>query len=223
MTDEPIVGRLADGTLVRLEPVAGAFADIYRTNAWAGAESLSGPGSGDAATASMRAAVSALVVELGVRSVLDAACGDGYWMPELPGYLGVDIAAQAIARAQARHPARLYAVGDVRVLALPRFDLVIVRDAIQHLSLADGLAVLAAVRATGSGWLLASTYDGGKNVDIAAGDCYAPDLEAPPFALGPPARTIFDGYHYHPTDEVRDPRKHLGLWRLGAEPPSPSE
>lgn len=190
------------------------FERIYRENLWNGVESRSGPGSGPTATAKVAPAIEAIVDELGVRSVLDVACGDGYWMPDLPGYLGIDVAPDAIRRARRRHPERRYRVADVRTASLPAFDLVIVRDVIQHHSLVDGAAILAAILRTGSSWLLASTYVGGENVDIETGDCYSPDLEQPPFSLGTPDRLIPDGYGYGDADEVRDPRKHLGLWEL---------
>lgn len=196
---------------------ADVFSRIYATNAWNGVESRSGPGSGAAATRRLAADIVALVDELGVRSVLDAACGDGYWMPDLPGYTGIDVAPEAIAIARRRHPERRYLVGSLAMVRLPRADLVILRDALQHLSLRDGMAALAAVVESGPRWLLASTYVGADNEDIPTGECYAPNLEAPPFSLGHPVRLIFDGYHYHDhdTDQVRDPRKHLGLWAIG--------
>lgn len=188
------------------------FSDIYKRNSWNGVESLSGPGSGPTATKHVAPAILALVAELGITSVLDVACGDGYWMPDLPGYVGIDVAPEAIAKAQRRHRDRRYVVAGAPPLLA--FDLVIVRDAIQHLSFADGLALLATIRETGSRWLLASTYLDVPNVDIATGDFYSPNLEAEPFSLGPPERLIFDGYGYADPDEIRDPQKHLGLWPL---------
>lgn len=190
------------------------FADIYRTNAWNGVESLSGPGSGDAATRHVAPAIAELVDYLGVRSVLDAACGDGHWMPDLPGYIGIDVARPAIKRARARHPDRTYLVGDIATMDLPVCELVIVRDAIQHLSLRDGMAVLSRLMASGATWLLASTYIGSENEDIETGHFYSPNLWAEPFNLGGCTQTIFDGYGYDDPDEVRDDRKLLGLWRL---------
>jgi SAM-dependent methyltransferase len=187
------------------------FDDIYRENRWNGIESLSGPGSGDSATREPARALVALVEELSIQSVLDIGCGDGYWMPDLPGYIGCDLSAVAIEQARARHPERTYMVG----IPYKYADLVIVRDVIQHLPLAEGHALVThAWMAATPGWLLASTYVGGSNVDIAAGDAYSPDLTAPPFYLPVPDRVIFDGYHYHETPELRDERKHLGLWRV---------
>lgn len=190
------------------------FQTIYRENRWNGIESRSGPGSGPVATRHVADAILGLVDELGVRSVLDAACGDGYWMPDLPGYTGVDVAPEAVRIARRRHPDRRYLVGSVAQIRLPRVDLVIFRDAMQHLSLRDGMAALAGIVEAGPRWLLASTYVGGENVDIVTGDAYSPDLSAPPFDLGQPMRLIFDGYTYHDPDAVRDERKHLGLWTL---------
>jgi len=189
--------------------------DLYERNTWNGVESLSGPGSGTAATQHVGPAIVALCRRYGIRSVIDAACGDGWWMPDLPGYLGIDRAVAAVTRSRELHPARLYLVGDLRFLDI-RADLVILRDVIQHLSLRDGVDLVRAAEDTG-GFLLASSYRGGKNTGISEEDvrrarAYDNDLEAPPFSLGPPLEVIPDGYAYH-GDSIRDPRKILGLWR----------
>lgn len=198
---------------------ADVFDRIYREGLWNGVESRSGPGSGTAATERVAHELAELVTMLGIRSVLDVGCGDGFWMPDLPRYVGIDVSAEAITRARRNHPERDYRLARLRDLAEPRmFDLVIARDAIQHCSFADGLDLLAAIRETGSHWLLASTYRGGENVDIATGACYSPDLEAAPFLLGSPELVIFDGYTYHDSGAVRDARKFLGLWPIGVLP-----
>jgi trans-aconitate methyltransferase len=154
-------------------------------------------------------------------TVLDVGCGDGYWMPDLPGYVGIDVAPEAILAAEERHPDRAYSVADIRTYETDPFDLVIIRDAIQHMSLADGKATLEAIAATQSEWLLASTYLGTDNVDIPTGlderghfTFYSPDLQVAPFWLGPPRALFPDGYGYDKPGIVRDPRKMLGLWNL---------
>lgn len=190
------------------------FARIYAENRWNGVESLSGPGSGTAATAPVAKAILGLVAELGVHSVLDAACGDSFWMPDLPGYIGMDIAPEAVDLAQRAHPERAYLVGDVRRTLVPAFDLVIFRDAMQHMPLADGVKALESIKRSGSRWLLASTYAGGENVDVPDGDYFSPDLIGAPYLLGVPNRLIPDGYHYDDSPGIRDPGKFLGLWKL---------
>ena len=190
------------------------FEDIYRRNAWNGVETRSGPGSGTYATRALKDALPGLVADLGVRSVLDVGCGEGFWQPDLPGYLGVDVAESAVREARANHPDRIYAVADIRLVVPPPFGLVIVRDVIQHLSYPSAAALIGNIRASGSAYLLASTYKGSPNRDIEDGGFYSPDLTAEPFGLPDPEVLIFDGYAYHATLEPRDSVKFLGLWSL---------
>lgn len=189
------------------------FSKIYRLNGWNGTETRSGPGSNKAPTAPVAKALSSLIHELGITSVIDAACGEGYWQPALPGYLGLDVAPEAIEAARQFHPDREYRVWDVRK-GCPRADLVICRDALQHLSLKDGVAVLNAIRESGSRWMLLSTYIGGRNGNGPSGKYvyFEPDLEMPPYNLPNPFRLIRDGYAYSDAETIRDPRKMLGLW-----------
>lgn len=194
--------------------MSSVFDRIYERNAWHGRESLSGPGSGTASTTRLVPELLSLVARTGARSVLDAACGDGFWMPDLPGYIGIDLVSAAVERARARRPDRDLRVADIRRDALPAADLVILRDALQHLPIADARAALANIARSGSRWLLASTYEGGANVDVADGGDWCPDLQASPFDLPAPVARIFDGWGWEDPDELRDARKWLGLWPL---------
>lgn len=190
------------------------FSRIYQRNEWNGIETRSGPGSAPRTTARVASALLQLVQWLGVASVLDVGCGEGLWQPELPGYVGLDVAPEAVEAARRHHPDRAYRVHDAVRQALPPADLVLCRDAIQHLSLREGRQLLAQVRASGSAWLLASTYVGSRNERIATGGFYSPNLEAPPFRLPPALLLIHDGYDYEAGESLRDPSKMLGLWRL---------
>lgn len=194
------------------------FSDIYRENRWNGEESLSGPGSGTAATRDVAQAIVQLVDELHIRTVLDWGCGDGFWMPDLPGYVGWDPTPEAIDRARELHPHREYLTGEVPPVG--SYDLVIMRDVIQHLHWYQTAWALTVLRTGAGGWgckyLLASHFVGGQNVTIRDGDAYSPDLTAEPFKLRQPDRLIPDGayYHEHDTGQVRDPQKFLALWRF---------
>jgi SAM-dependent methyltransferase len=187
------------------------FSRIYRGNRWNGSDSHSGPGSSLVATRVLREVLPKILVDLGITSVCDAGCGDGAWMPDLPGYVGIDVAPEAIRLARRRHPGRDYRVLDFVTEQPPARDAVICRDALQHLPLEDGLAALDNFRRSGARYLLANTHRGGFNVDIRAGRWYEIDLEAPPFDLAPPITTLADGLW---PDGVRYPQKVFGVWSL---------
>lgn len=185
------------------------FESIYRRNSWRGDETRSGPGSTMGATAHLQRILPELVEGLGARSVLDASCGEAYWMPDLPGYVGVDISPSAIGSAKQRHPDRRYMVADICTDELPMVDFIFCRDVLQHLSLAECLVAIKNFGLTGATWFMCSTHEGGLNVDISAGGYYEPDMEAPPFSLGKPWMMVEDGfwdgcYPY--------PNKFLGVW-----------
>ncbi len=71
-----VARRVRDGSSVR----RAAFRRIYTRNAWGSKGSVSGSGSESEFTASLRVTLPDLLRELGVRSVLDAPCGDFNWM-----------------------------------------------------------------------------------------------------------------------------------------------
>lgn len=204
--------------------VVTVFEDIYQRNGWNGQESLSGPGSGSAATARVIPWIKRIVQEEVVLSILDIGCGDGFWMPDVTvQYTGIDISPTAVDHARARHGSKSsqywrYIVGDASTIDLPRADMVIVRDVIQHLNWEDGKRLVDNVVRSGSFLLLASTFMGWENVPVIASgsEAYSPDLQHEPFNLPQPELLVFDGYyyHFHDTDQVRDPSKYLGLWRL---------
>lgn len=199
--------------------IGAVFGRIYRERRWGDGESLSGPGSGLAAA---RRAGQVLVEEvdrLRALHVLDVGCGDGLWQPDLgaTGYLGVDVAAEAIERARERHPERQYRVLDVAAQGAPAvgpWGLILCRDAMQHLPLATGRALLDRLLEARPGALLLSTYLDGENVDVPAGGAYRPNLYAPPFSMPPAQRLYHDGWDYDTGTALRDPGKLLGLWRL---------
>lgn len=187
---------------------SAAFRKVWQRNLWRGAETRSGPGSGSQATTALRTALPTVLESC--RSVLDVGCGDCFWQPELPGYVGIDIVPEAVAAARIRHPRRHFLVLDGVAGPLPRADAVLCRDTFTHLSLADGLTLLANIRATGAKVLVATTFIGGVNIGADATDHYRPDMTSAPFNLGPPRLLLPDGQH--PGYVV--PEKQLGVWDL---------
>ena len=117
----------------------------------------------------------------------NVGCGEDWWTPDLPGYLGLDVAPEAIEAAKRNHPdrgttswTRSRRGARRRPGRLPR------RDAAPD-RLTDGLRLLDAICGLAGQWLLASTYVGAENIDIVTGDAYSPNLEAEPFNLPPAA------------------------------------
>jgi len=203
---------------LRLRTAERVFTEIHDRNVWRGTESISGPGSDRAATAELRRALPALLAELGVRTLLDAPCGDFHWMGETPldleRYVGIDIVAAVVAANQERYgaPSRTFLRLDLLSDPLPRADLILCRDALVHFSARDVERALAAFRRSGATWLLATTFPGlAENRDIVTGEWRPIRLDLAPFHLPPPLRLLNEGYR---GEDGRYADKSLGLWRL---------
>ena len=157
----------AEAILDRLRGVRRApeevFGEIHDARSWGGA-SVSGGGSDPETTAPLLAALPALLAAIGVRTILDAPCGDGNWMARLDyrfeHYTGIDVVPAVVEAAAAAHggPGREYRVGDLIRDPLPQADLVLCRDCLVHLPFAEGLEALSNIRRSGATWLLATTF-----------------------------------------------------------------
>jgi SAM-dependent methyltransferase len=206
-------------------PRQAVFTTIYHDNGWQNAESRSGRGSTVARTASLRPALLALLEEFGVRSLLDAPCGDFNWMKEIPlegiEYVGVDVVAELIERNRRLfgRRGRQFLVADVVAHPLPAADLILCRDGLVHLPDGDALRALDHFRRSTARYLLATTFPGQPaNSDIAAGHWRPMNLEKAPFNLPPPLRLVSDGC---PIPGYTD--KALGLWELTQIPQAAGE
>jgi len=194
------------------------FRDIYRRRAWGDGESPSGPGSGLARTEPIRADLSMLVRSLGVRSLLDAGCGDFHWMQAadlaLDTYIGIDVVGELVDACSVRHarPGLRFARMDVTRDPLPRVDLILCRDVLPHFSFADIHRAMLNFVDSGSRWLLTNTFvDRQENADIVTGEWRPLNLERAPFLLPRPSR-LLDEYCHHTGGIYAD--KRLALWEL---------
>ena len=198
----------------RKSDIASVFSSIYSSLRWGGEGEGSGAGSSLRATASTRSLVELLVWRHRVTKLLDAPCGSAHWIPPLLArvrefapcfeYAGLDVVESVVA-ANAEKPefagdARVrFAVADLSAAgaALPHgFDMILCRDALQHLPLLDAIDVLenfarAAPRllAVGSYLDAAARWAAGpRNKNIETGDYYHITLLEPPFNLTAPPR-----------------------------------
>ena len=197
-----------------------AFAEIHRGGGWEPDQPrVSGAGSDLAQTAVIRAALPQLLEDLGVRSILDAPCGDFYWMREcrldVDRYIGMDIVPALVEENLREYaaPGREFIVGDVVADLLPQVDLIFCRDCLVHLRAHDALTAIKNFQRSGSTFLLTTTFPARKvngNVD-QTGEWRPLNLMLPPYTLPPPLRVLNEGC----TEENgRYADKSLGLWAL---------
>ena len=200
------------------------FQYIYETNLWGGDVSRSGIGSSSTETDRLRQDIPALLRQFGAQSLLDLPCGDFFWMSQMPlagiRYLGADIVPAIIESNRAVHGElpgmREFMVADIVTDLLPAFEMVLCRDCLVHFSFDHIRAALANLRASGSTWLLATTFpDHEINDDIEDGDWRLLNLERPPFGFPPAVSMVTEGCE-EADGAYAD--KALGLWRLADLP-----
>ena len=166
--------------------------------------------------------------------MMDAPCGDANWQFDawetdglLRAYVGLDAVRPVVeldARRFCHHsnkrfvPWDLTACGNLPKLVLPVLDgkgnasetvpvdMVHVRDVIQHMPLAKGLAALRNVARSEAKYLVATTFPRSTNRDIKEGDMYQNNLCAEPFNLPQPRHCT----PTHPEHESDD----TCLWKI---------
>lgn len=200
-------------------PLAGveAFQEAFRSNLWRGT-SRSGPGSSREQTAGIEAAIPAVCRRLGVRRLLDVPCGEFSWMANVnlhgASYVGADLVPEIVHRNRELHerPDRTFLELDVVRSELPPADLILCRDCLVHLSVADIEGALGNIGRSEIRWLLTTTFpEEPENIDIVTGDWRPIDLTKAPFELPQPVSLLNEGC----TEQggaFAD--KSLGLWSV---------
>jgi len=181
-------------------------------------ESVSGAGSGLAATESIRRELPALLTELEVRTLLDVPCGDWNWMAhvELPveRYIGADIVPSLIADNNRRHgrPGREFRVIDLCVDPLPAADLLLCRDALLHFSDADIWRAIANIQQADITYLATTSFTATiANANQTTGLSWRHlNLEGAPFLFPRPLHVLVDNFNR--SDQ------RLMVWRVGDLP-----
>jgi hypothetical protein len=194
------------------------FSVIHRQKAWGDCESVSGPGSGIIRTSALRDQIPRLLEELGVRTLLDAGCGDFNWLKEvdldLDSYIGVDVVEELVVELGRKYAneRRRFLNLDITCDRLPQADLILCRDCLVHLSFSQISAALRNFKRSNSTYLLTTTFIRFvDNADIAMGEWRPINLQEPPFNFPAPLRLI-DEKRSESGEAYSD--KHLGLWEL---------
>lgn len=194
------------------------FLAIYQGNVWGSPESRSGPGSTLARAADFLPDLTALMQTLGIRTLVDAPCGDFNWASALAAavdrYTGIDVVREIVARNRrlAGSPNAVFLHGDLTRDPLPPADAILCRDCLVHFSLSDAWRALRNFKQSHSRYLLATTFvDRDGNPDITTGEWRPVNLERPPFSFPPPLALV-DERCLHTGGAYRD--KRIGLWEL---------
>ncbi len=173
------------------------FNNIYEGNRWGGKKSISGTGSDEDQTKTIIKELPTLIEKFAISSILDAPCGDFYWMKEVSlervSYLGVDVVDELI-----KHNQKLYAKGNIqfRKINLLRdklleMDLILCRDCLVHFSFKDIFLALDNICNSHSKYLLTTTFpDREMNQNIQMGQWRPLNLQAFPFSLPQPCAII---------------------------------
>ncbi len=202
---------------LRAQELKTTFTRYALENTWGDSESLSGAGSSLAATRSLRAALPGLISKLGVRTMLDAPCGDFNWfqhveLPEGVTYIGADVVDELVDANR-----RKYGNGtcsfrslDITSDELPRADLWLCRDVLFHFSERDIFRTLERFANSDIEYILTSCHtQADSNLDIPTGDFRLLNLRLAPFNFPEPEAWIDDWIRGYPV-------RRMGLWRRAA-------
>jgi hypothetical protein len=194
------------------------FSEKFLSNGWAGKESVSGHGSDFIPTQTVREELPQLLKELHIESLLDAPCGDFYWMNltnlDVKKYIGIDVVPGLIQENQEKYgsESKEFLTLDITRDSLPHVDLILCRDCLVHLSFRDISAAIRQFKQSGSTYLLTTTYPGllAKNENILTGDWRPIDLEKPPFNFPKPIKLIHEESAI--ISDLKE--KSLALWKI---------
>lgn len=198
----------------------GKFSEIYEKNIFGGRASRSGEGSDLVQTEVIRSELPALVKKLGIRTFLDAPCGDWYWMQHtnlgVEHYIGVDIVAALVERNQEKfgNASTSFRCLNLAQDELPAADLIFSRDCLVHLSFDDARRILANFKRTGAKYLLTTTFvERKKNSDLTGKHSFwrPLNMQLPPFNFPPPLQLINEKCTEEHGQYLD---KCLGLWLL---------
>jgi hypothetical protein len=132
-------------------------------------------------------------------------------------YIGADLVNDVV-RDAAKHASdrKRFVQLDLLKDALPRVDLVLCRDLLVHLSFEQVRLATRNLKASGSTWLLSTTFPKlTGNRDTYAGKWRPLNLTAAPLCFPEPERLVDDAWFGHVSPEYE---KFLGLWRIAALP-----
>lgn len=204
--------------VVASESIENIFTPMFGVDQKDPFASSSGSGSNLMQTAVIRKEIPKLIRQLDIKTVLDAPCGDFFWMQTVDlcveKYMGIDVIKKLIQKNQKNYgnERREFIHLDMTVDSLPKADLILCRDCLVHCSFADIAAILQQFKKSGSKYLLTTSFPGrAENRNICTGDWFPIDLTSPPFSLPKPLVVINENCT---EQEGLYNDKSLCLWKL---------
>ena len=186
------------------------FDKIYKNNKWGSKESKSGPGSEISRTKNIRLEIPKLIKNYNIKTLFDCPCGDVNWISQIfdkiPNYVGGDISKYVIINNNKRYN-KEFIIFDLRYDKINKYDLLLVRDCLFHLSYKDIFKVLENIKKSNVKFFLTTNFLNRKNYDIVTGKWRSLCLQEPPFNFPKPIKTIQE-------DEIGEYKdKHLCLYK----------
>lgn len=201
-----------------INPVKTKFTDIYLNNIFGGNESRSGEGSSLVQTEILRKELPQLLHEFNVKVLLDAPCGDFFWMREselaVEKYIGVDIVSELIESNNKLYSnqQRVFLMRDIIEQELPKSDFILCRDCLVHLSFKQGIKTIKNFKRSGSKYFASTTFtDRRQNDDLGKGIWRTLNLQIEPFNFPKPLKIINENCT---EGDGKFSDKSLGLWLL---------
>jgi SAM-dependent methyltransferase len=189
------------------------FDEIYEKNKWNSKESVSGVGSTLRKTKKIREFLPEIIKDNGIKSILDAPCGDFNWMKEVDlngtKYIGGDIVKPLVDKCNETYESedRTFVHLDISSQELPNVDAILCRDCMIHLPNEKVLEVLRNIKKAGIRWALLTTYpEVEKNKKIKEGSWRKVNLQAEPFNLPEPTALYNEG------ETGWNAGKYIGVW-----------
>jgi hypothetical protein len=175
------------------------FTHVYENNGFNGIESLSGTGSGVAQTRTILLKLPELFVSFGIKILVDAPCGDMFWMSELLAnntvlekYIGVDIVKKLIVKNRQQFANDIISFECLNIVddIPPKGDLILCRDCLAHLTFEEAKTVISNFKKSGSRYLLTTTYpEHALNAELVG--CWRSiNLQTPPYNFPEPIAII---------------------------------
>jgi len=156
--------------------------------------------------------------KFGIRSLVDAPCGDMNWMKRLQYefdlYIGIDIVPEIVEQLRCSEWPENYhfQVGNISTDLLPIADAVFCRDCLVHLSFDDAMAAVDNFVMSGFKYAFLTTYyNRDSNSDCETGRWRPLNMHHPPFNFWEPLALLKD----RPQSD-RDPYydKCIGVWKF---------